>query len=109
MVIVCLGSVQGYEFVIVAFRSAKIRVLRRIGYGNPTRERGIAVGSSLTRRVFKLPPKSGSSKNSQPIREALLGNVYHVSSTAMVPRVSAILHPGSFYRILGSFDNISIS
>ncbi len=33
-------------------------------------ERGIAVGSSLTRRVFKLPPKSGSSKN-HPIRERM--------------------------------------
>jgi hypothetical protein len=41
----------GCEFIIVAFRSAKKCVLRRIGYGNPTRERGIAVGSSLTRRV----------------------------------------------------------
>ncbi len=45
-------------------------VLRRIVYGNPTRERGIAVGSSLTRRVFKLPPKSGPSKN-HPIRERM--------------------------------------
>ena len=40
---------------------------------------------AVTRRVFKLPPKSGLSKNSQPIREALLGNVYHVSWTAIVP------------------------
>jgi hypothetical protein len=40
---------------------------------------------AVTRRVFKLPPKSGSSKNPQPIREALLGNVYHVSWTTMVP------------------------
>lgn len=33
------------------------------------RERGIAVGTSLTRRDFKLPQKIGPSKNSQPIRE----------------------------------------
>jgi hypothetical protein len=30
MVIVRIGSVQGYEFVIVAFRAAKVRVLRRV-------------------------------------------------------------------------------
>ena len=41
----------GCEFIIVAFRSAKECVLRRKVYGNPTRERGIAAGSSLTRRV----------------------------------------------------------
>ena len=39
MVIVCLGSVQGYEFIIVAFRSAKGRVLRRVAIARHERAR----------------------------------------------------------------------
>ena len=34
------------------------------------RKRGIALGTSLTHRVVKLPPKTGPSKNSKPIRES---------------------------------------
>ena len=36
------NALRGFGFIIDAFRSAKVR-----GYGNPTRERGIAVGISL--------------------------------------------------------------
>ena len=36
-------------------------------FNNPTRERGIADGPSLTRRVVKLPPTSGPAKKSQPL------------------------------------------
>ncbi|MEI7462431.1 MAG: hypothetical protein WCK15_23790, partial [Pirellula sp.] len=33
-------------------------------------KRGIALGTSLTHRVVKLPPKTGPSNNSKPIRES---------------------------------------
>ncbi len=51
---------------IVAFRRER-SVLRRIGYGNPTRD-GLLLQWAVT-RVVKLSPKSDPFKNPQPIRK----------------------------------------
>lgn len=84
MVIVRLGSVQGYEFFIVAFRSAKGRVLRRICYGNPTRT-GLLILSIWHQNFAEFPLAPASA-------EALAGfQIFRVSR----PRLAIATHIGN--------------